>query len=232
MQVQPVPPSVSTKLKTLALGDHLCLFYDQPAEQLAITAEYLALGLQRGERCLYVSDVAMIVALRATLAEAGLDVKQERARGALVLLTTDEAHLTGGRFDAEGMLAMLGRAVDSALAAGFTGLRAAGDMSWLLDDKPGSDQVLEYEALLNEFYPRFPALGLCLYDRRRLHPLALEGALRAHPTTFIGDRCCEHNPFYEPPDVFFERIDQRERFEWKLGRLQGVRSASPATAQA
>ena len=121
---------------------------------------------------------------------------------------------------------MLGQAVEHTLEAGFRGLRAAGDMCWTLDEAPGTEKVIEYEAMMNTFYPRSPALGLCLYDRRRVDPVVLEGALRTHPTALIGDTCCDENPYYESPDAFFERMDPRERFERKLRQL-AARHASP-----
>jgi hypothetical protein len=38
-------------------------------------------------------------------------------------------------------------------------------MSWLLEDAPGSDQVVVYEALLNQFFHGARAAGMCQYDR-------------------------------------------------------------------
>lgn len=50
------------------------------------------------------------------------------------------------------MLRMLNEAVEAALNDGFAGLRTCGDMSWLLDDAPGTQHVVEYESLLNQFF--------------------------------------------------------------------------------
>ena len=44
------------------------------------------------------------------------------------------------------MISMLGTAVEDALRDGFEGLCAAGDMTWLLDDAPESEEVARYEA--------------------------------------------------------------------------------------
>ena len=213
-------PSTRARLQALRPGQHLCLFYDQIDEQIGITVEFIRAGLERRERCLYVSDVATIGKLREQLQRSGTDVAAQVEEGALLLVTKDDAYLAGGRFDAEGMIAMLESAVQQALDAGFTGLRAAGDMTWLLDEAAGSERAIEYEAMMNEFYANSRALGLCLYDRQRLHPLALEAALRTHRSVLIGDQCCGENPFYESPDVFFQRIDARERFNWRLRQLR------------
>ena len=60
-------------------------------------------------------------------------------------------------------------------------------------------------------------------DLRRLERVAemahmLEGALRTHPTAFVGHQL-RTNHFFEPPDVFFDRLSPRERVEWKLQQL-------------
>ncbi len=60
--------------------------------------------------------------------------------------------LGAGTFNASRMIGMLGGAVEDALRDGFAGLCAAGDMTWLLDEAPGSEELAEYEALLNHFY--------------------------------------------------------------------------------
>jgi hypothetical protein len=207
-------------LARLRHGQHVCLFYDTADEQLTVSGEYLARGLARGDRCLYVSDGSMIDRLRRSLEQGGVDVTAALDRRALVMLTKDEAYLKGGRFDVEGMVTMLGQTVQQALDDGFAGLTAAGDMAWILDEERGPDEAIEYEALMNEFYARSPALGLCLYDRRRLDPLALEGALRTHPAVLVGHACFDANPFYETPEIFFGRVDPRERFEWKLRQVR------------
>ncbi|MBA3948918.1 MAG: MEDS domain-containing protein [Acidobacteria bacterium] len=52
--------------------------------------------------------------------------------------------------------------------AGFTGLRTCGDMTWLLDEAPGSQQIVEYEAQLSQFFATVRALGMCQYNRHLL----------------------------------------------------------------
>ena len=66
------------------------------------------------------------------------------------------------------MISMLRRAVEDALSDGFEGFCAAGDMTWLVDDAPGSAELAEYEAPLNHFYATHRALGLCQYNLEQL----------------------------------------------------------------
>lgn len=210
--------TLDTSLATLRLGDHVCLFYRDRAEQLAIAAEYIKQGLSRRERCLYVCDDCSENEVRAGLEAAGVAVTDAEREGAFLLVTKKEAYLRNPQFDAEGMLNLLNEAVETALDLGYTGLRATGEMTWTLAGVAGTERAIEYEGLMNEFYPSVRAVGLCQYHVGKLPAHMLEGALRTHPTAFVGHRL-RTNHFFEPPDVFFDRLSPRERVEWKLQQL-------------
>lgn len=170
-------------------GNHICAVYETADEQLATAVEYVAEGLGRNERCLYVADAQTdLDQFRAALSRGGVDVAAEERRGALELRTTDSAHLVEGRFDCERMLGMLNDAVEASLDAGFGGLRTCGDMSWLLRGAPGSDQVVEYEAMLSQFFANVRALGMCQYDRSRLPAATIDMALATHPSVVAHGR--------------------------------------------
>ena len=178
-------------------GDHICSIYDTEREQLTTAATYLADGLRRGERVLYVgADRAALRRFRDALLHEGLEAAPLVARGALIELTHPEAHLIDGCFDCERMLTMLNEAVERALNDGFSGLRCCGDMSWLLADAPGSEQVREYEALLNQFFSSVRASGMCQYPRQLLSAHHLDLALTTHSTAVAGGRQ-KFNPFYQ-----------------------------------
>lgn len=163
-------------------GQHICTVYDTRAEQLAVAAAYIADGLDNNDRCLYVADsVGALDDIRHELGRYGVHVAAAEFRGSLLLLTSDSAHLAEGSFDTERMLRMLNEAVEAALNAGFNGLRTCGDMSWLLRGAEGSEQVLEYEGLLNQFFPTVRAIGMCQYDRSRLPAPVIGGAVARHP---------------------------------------------------
>lgn len=187
-------------------GDHVCTLYSTRDEQLEAAVTYIRGGLERGERCLYVCCEHSPDEFRAGLEDAGISVAEEEARGALMLLTKHDGHLKGGAFDPDAMISMLHAAVKDALDAGFAGLCAAGDMSWLLDEANGSERIAEYEAKLNTFYPTQKALGLCLYNRNRLPAGTLDHGLATHPHVRIGGSILLENPFYETPAKAARRL--------------------------
>jgi len=182
-------------------GEHICLVYETADEQRSVAARYLADGLQRGERCLYVAESrAALEQFRISLRDEGIDAEAFAGSGALVERTSHEVHLLDGTFDCERMLHVLNEAVESALNDGFHGLRACGDMSWLLEDASGSDQVVAYEALLNQFFQGVRGAGMCLYDRQRLPVEMIEHAFATHSTAIV-DGQHQPNPFYQPSSI-------------------------------
>src|SRR5690242_13381152 len=92
-------------------GDHICTLYSSPEEQLKAAVEYIKSGLGRGERCLYVCGEHTPKQLRMALRLAGIDVKSQEQRGALILITKRDAHLKGGRFAADRMISLLHDAI-------------------------------------------------------------------------------------------------------------------------
>ncbi len=207
-------------------GDHVCTLFSSPEEQLRAAVEYIRGGLSRGERCLWVSCERSVAEFREALKKAGIDVKAEEQRGALLVVSKNEGHLKGGSFDPDRMIAMLHQAVKDALDAGFRGLCAGGDMSWLLDEAPGSERLVEYEARLNHFYRYNHALGLCTYNVRTMPAALLDDCMATHPTVRVDGPILMENPFYELPEKAMSRIARPQDVNRKIREIQSMRNIS------
>ena len=183
--------------RTFAHGDHVCGLFESEEEQLTIAVRYIASGLESGDRCLYAAGSAEALRrFESELARSGVDVEEAIQAGALLQRTTADTHLAGGRFDCDRMLRYLNDAVEAALTGGFNGLRACGDMSWLLDQPEGADQVAEYEAMLNHVLDGVRAAGMCMYDRTRLPHAIIDQALATHRSVSVNGQHV-NNGFYE-----------------------------------
>jgi chemotaxis family two-component system sensor kinase Cph1 len=201
-------------------GDHICAVYDTREEQLAVAVSFISDGLRGGDRCLYAADSEdALKRFAEELEKVGLNAAGEQARGALLLLTKAQAHLVNGRFDSERMLKTLNESVEAALNDGFNGFRTCGDMSWLLDEAPGSEQVLEYEALVTELFRSIRGVAMCQYDRARLSASILDHGLATHSSVLIAGKH-KLNPFHEPPALARHREAQPSRVAWKLTELR------------
>ena len=138
----------------------------------------------------------MVAGMRWHLSAAGLDLSQHVERGALII-TSDQAHLSDGKFDVARMIGLLSGAVKKALADGYAGLWASGDMTWEFGSEDNLDKLLEYERRLEEFMGHNPALsGVCLYHRDTLPAHAIQTALATHRSIYVNAALSQINPHY------------------------------------
>lgn len=138
-----------------------------------------------------------IGAIRGALQNLKVDVTAQTSREALKLISGDGAYIVHGAFNPEVTIQIFNDAIEQAYTDGFTGFRAAADMSWALDCQDGAVQLLTYEALLRSLFASCQAIGLCLYDRRRMPLAVINGALAVHPIAGRNGEYCT-NPFYDP----------------------------------
>ena len=220
------------QLEKLKHGEHVCLIYETAAEQLAAVVAFIMQGLARGERCVYITDDPnpKIEEVLQTLKAAGVDVVQERQRGALQLLTSRDTYLRDNEFVPQAMINLIGDLETAALADGFTGLRVLGEMTWSFGPEPGCDQLIEYEAMLNLLPTSNRSVILCQYHQSLFGMPCIHDVLRTHPVAILGDTVCP-NPYYETPESVL-REDQitapelkAKRVDWWIAQLRRAKTA-------
>ncbi|HXW08370.1 MAG TPA: MEDS domain-containing protein [Vicinamibacterales bacterium] len=187
-------------------GDHVCAIYSTRGELAEAVGEFLAEGLRKSERCWYVPAADEPPAIRAELEERGVNTTRAIDRGALNILSSQTAYTVRGDFDPEETLAVFSSAIEQALSDGFSGFRAAANMSWALDLENGVERLVTYEALLRSLFASAPATGLCLYDRTRMPLAVVDGALSTHPVV-RSDGMYRMNPFYDSCVHSFQEAD-------------------------
>ena len=178
-------------------GDHVCAIYSTTEELTREVARFLAEGLRNHERCWYVGDGNEMDSLRVALRKRGVDVMAETKRKALQLISGGGAYIVHGTFHPEATVQIFNDAIEQAYTDGFTGFRAAAEMSWALDCADGPHQVIVYEALLKSLFANCRAIGFCLYDRKRMPLEVINGALSTHPIAGSHGQYSA-NQFYDP----------------------------------
>lgn len=180
---------------------HQCLIYDgPPSRQLTAIASVIREKLNQNRRCLYLNSHPMVAGIKSYLAAMGVDVAAEMEKGSLVL-SSDLHHLVGDwHFDVDRMIDSLGRALDQALADGYRGLWASGDMSWEFGPAKDLSKLLEYEWRLEEFLREHSQMeGICQYHSDTLPRNVLRNGLLAHSSLFINETLTVFNPHCVDP---------------------------------
>ena len=86
--------------------------------------------------------------------------------------------------------------------------RLLAHMEWGCLDKPGVDDLVEYETRLNYVLPKYDDPVICTYDLSKFGASVAMDIMRTHPVVIIGG-VLQENPFFVPPDQFLLEIRQR-----------------------
>jgi hypothetical protein len=90
---------------------------------------------------------------------------------------------------------------DSDGPGGYHRVRVIAEMTWVLRQPAGADQLMDYESEVNRFAPRFPQVLLCLYDIAQFGGGIILDLLRTHPKVLLGGTLID-NPNFLTPDEY------------------------------
>jgi hypothetical protein len=139
----------------LARSRHVCAFFNSRDEEYRVLLPFITEGLVRGEKAFHITDPALKADHLQRIADAGIDVPAAQGRGQLRVLVWEEAYLRQGRFDQDAMLALIEQVLQAGAAEGFALTRLVAHMEWALEDRPGVDDLVEYETRLNYILPKY-----------------------------------------------------------------------------
>jgi hypothetical protein len=198
-------------------GRHVCLPFETESEKEEAVLSFIHEGLAHGRRCLFVGTRAEYERVGLQLEAEGICSLRAESRGALIFSTPEEEYLVNGIFDPNAVLARADRYVREALADGFTGLCATGELMNVPSDEVWRE-IVWYEAQINENFARLPFTGLCRYPRTVVPANRVRDVLRTHPVAVVRGETCD-NPFYERPALALSD-DARARLDWQLRQLR------------
>ncbi len=162
---------------------HAALLCQGPDQWRQVVPRFLAEGLLRGDRCVYISVLHTRRQVLNSLALQGVDAQKCLERGQLHVINWNQHYLHQGAFEPDTAMRRANRAVQRALDEGFEGLTVAGEMCWSCYRPPGHNLIMEYERRINlERFPELSLRFLCIYDRMLFDPQVLRAARLCHPS--------------------------------------------------
>jgi hypothetical protein len=188
---------------------HVCAFFHGREEEYRVLLPLAKEGFERGEKVFNIVDAEHLPERMRRLNEVGISPATARHPGQIEVRVWEEAHLRGGRFDQEAMLALLEEALSGAKADGFGSTRLWSNQEWALGDCPGVQDLLEYETRVNYFLPKYDDLVVCTFDLTKFGGGVVLDILRTHPMVIIGG-VLQENPFFVPPDEFLRELRERD----------------------
>jgi AcrR family transcriptional regulator len=162
---------------------HVCGLFEGPNDAEGVLLPFVLEGLDRGDRVIHAVEDRD--AYLGGLARR-IDVSAALESGQLEIRSWDETYLSGGSFSSRRMLAYIRHVFREGPSLGFAGTRLIGDMEWALTGAPGADELLDYEAGLDEILARPGAWALCAYDVGRYPAHRMAEVMAAHQSAVVG----------------------------------------------
>lgn len=134
---------------------HVCAFFHTVEEMYAVLLPFIKEGIDRGDKAFHITDPQLRADHVRRLESFGIDVGAAERGGQLVVRRWEEAYLRDGRFDQNRMLALIEEVLQDGPKQGYPLTRLVANMEWALEDRPGVNDLVEYETRLNYVLPKY-----------------------------------------------------------------------------
>jgi hypothetical protein len=191
---------------TLGRHRHICAFFRNADDHYRILLPFIKDGFDAGEKAVHIVDPRRRADHVRRLTAIGIDVTTAQKDGQLELREWADAHLRDGSFDQARTLEIIDGIRERSAGDGFPRTRFVTHMEWALEDRPGVEALLQYEASANLVPCDDPVV--CTYDLTRFTADIVIDVIRTHPLTIIGG-ILQENPFFVPPDEFLRELRAR-----------------------
>ncbi len=186
---------------------HICAFFKSHDDQYRVLLPFIKEGLNSGEKAVHIVNPA----------RRDEHVPAVQENGQLDLLDWADAHLRGGHFDQNSTRSLIKEIRRRGKEQGFQRIRFVTHMEWALEDRPGVDALLEYEASANLVPSEDPVI--CAYELTNFGGDVIVDIMRTHPMIIIGG-ILQENPFFVPPNEFLQELRARRGSDQATSSLE------------
>jgi len=134
---------------------HICAFFHSSDEEYRVLQPFIKEGFERGEKAFHIVDPKLREEHLRRLESAGIDVATAEQSGQFELRNWADAYLCDGHFDQDRMIALIQEVLEGARQQGFPLTRFVPHMEWALEDRPGVDDLVEYETRVNYIWHQY-----------------------------------------------------------------------------
>lgn len=140
---------------TLGRSRHVCAFFSTKDEEYRVLLPYVKEGFEQGDKAFHIVQDEHRPEHRRRLRQAGIAVDDAERQGQLEVCRWEDAYLREGHFDQNRMLALIEEVLQGGKAQGYPLTRLLANMEWALEDRPGVQDIVEYETRLNYVLPKY-----------------------------------------------------------------------------
>lgn len=177
-------------IDAIPYGAHLCHFYWTRRQLVDTVVPFLACGLRNNERCVWLAcDPLPAAQAKAALAKLVPDTDAALRDGRLTIVPAPSWYGKALDMSAEAMTDLWLREEEKALARGFQGLRATGNVTGDIGSLTPEtwERLMHYESALVQAFADRRIVALCSYGREACRPADMQDVMRHHH--FALERC-------------------------------------------
>lgn len=182
---------------------HACYIYDDDVQRDKVIGKFIEAGFIKGEEVAYFTDNKDPDEVMDWLINMGIKIPKDDNIEQFSISFAQNTYCPNRKFVPDEMLEYLRTFYRKAINEGYKGVRISGEMSWVLRGIPGSERLLEYEALVNNVLQTHPITAVCQYDARRFDGVAIFNVLKVHPMIIANGQIVQ-NPYYMNPKEFLK----------------------------
>ena len=134
---------------------HVCAFFHSKDEEYEVLLPFIKEGFEKRDKAFHIVDPRRRPDHLRRLNDEAIDVAAAEASGQLEVRRWEDAYLREGHFDQNRMLALIEKVLQAGKAQGYRITRLVANMEWALEDRPGVDDIVEYETRLNYVLPKY-----------------------------------------------------------------------------
>ena len=208
--------------RKVPVPSHLCVFYYDD-DELRSRFGFLRAGFEATDEAVVLfGRPERLDQIQAYLAK---DLKRDIAAD----LKSGKLVLVGGAKDPAQLLGGIGAALTALKDKGIRLIRFMGFIGWGDEQWPNMQELLAFEATVNDAAAQFPAIVACTYNVNELPgAILMMGGIATHPLTVFGSTLCE-NPHYVSTKEYLAQLDTVGGRPWWEGVRVGPldRAAAP-----
>lgn len=201
-------PPISLAGSQLGQVRHICAFFSNEDEEYRVLLPFIKEGLEHGNKAIQVVNPQQRDEHLRRLASAGIDPAVAQETGQLEIKINTEAYLRDGKFDQDRMLATFEQLASGNAPGGYPLSRIVCRMDWVVGDRSRLQNVIEFEARVNEIWDQHDDAVICTYHLSQFSGDAVIDIMRTHPMVIIGGTL-QQNPFFTPPEEFLREFRGR-----------------------
>jgi len=187
---------------------HVCAFFNDTDEEYRVLLPFIKDGFQSGHKAIHVVNPTQRQDHLRRLADAGIDPAVAQQSGQLELRINTDVYLPDGRFDPDRMISAFEQLASGNSGGEYPLSRICCRMDWTVQDQSHVENVIEFEARVNDVWRRHEDAVICTYHLGQFRGDEVIDIMRTHPMVIIGG-ILQQNPFFVPPDEFLHEFRQR-----------------------